>query len=839
MPVSEEHYRKAVHAVKGGSAPDEMLDGLMDIIDEYERENVQKSPVSASSPTNYGEGGSMLGPTGMDMLEKQIIPKFSPEETKRENEAQRKKAREQNPKVFDALNLSASNPLPVIPDETPEEANRAFLKWEDEHFDKSAKYSASGRRDLLVPAEHIPEAPPNTAFGGVDPLSMFSGAIDKARSNLPEFAGGKVEHYLEPPVSQFRRDMAPVLGAQGIDVNMLDVNSRPYKEYSDMRWKEIYDQAKAEGRAVVRSAYKEAKTVGEKVEKYAAPAIGAAASAALGADEAAFGGMGRRLATMGNEKRAENFARLKEGNPIASVAGNIIGGASPLGMGGLASKAIGGTGLVRGAARGAAQGMGDMTSLALSEGRLPTGGELFLGAGLGAPFGAAAGVHGKHLRQTTKLGQIEESGLGETEMLRGIRRSSRASEIQEKATEKLGPQREKDYLIGELEEPMTTAARDLSATTQADIGKPQRQYYDMSKDVKKPQTPLLKEAMKIHAGGSYEAGGNLPRHATQNKELQELIASASHAEIVPAPSGKPTTKATNAASFDLTRDEAIAQGIDVDRLMKSHMGESEVGMLSGGPPNPSAPGELAPMWGPTGVKKGAPGEFVVRVTPKDLNPEQTENIIKLLHEQIQEGKNAGMLDSLHRASREVRDQFPAMGPIDKNASHTLELGGGERLELKGWSAWQHQAAEKTQKSRRVTETAGFQGKTPEKLGAQGADTLFGKMNAYRQPGRRPDADEALRELAGLSGKGRELEEVAGQQALSEIKGSIPTSRAGLLNAGRLRLDPLLQFYGPAFGAQAPGVSDKLSGRQKLPDTLDPETLRKLREQLGPFFGPQY
>lgn len=788
-------------------------------------------------PANLGEGGSMLGPTGMDMLAEKIPVAESPDDKVMQLM--------QDPNIKRGMKLSPKFDMAGDSDEY------------NKTHDVNDTQSASQRRDLTRPAEHIPPPPPNTVYGGMNPLDMFGASLEQARSNLPELVGGKVEHYLEPPVSQFRRDMAPMLLAQGIDPNSLGHESPQYKEYSDQRWAELYDQAKTEGRSIVRNAYSKPRTFGDKVEIGVTDAAGMGVAAAVGADEAAFGGRGRRMAadlmtptpakfkttlgkslgggldkwfpgsspdqfattaaeTLGRSSeqspeykgQLQNYERLAESSPGARVAGQMLGAGSSIGMGGLASRGVGGFGALAGAARGAASATGTGTSLAFSEDRLPGAGELARDAALGAPFGMLGGIHGKRLRETTPLSNIEDAGMGETEMLRGVRRSPRAVEIQEKATAAMGPGREKDYLVGELEKPMTAGARDLAAMTKRDIGVPQQQYFNMSKDVRKPQTPLLKEAMKIHAGGSYETGGALPVHGGQNAELQKIIAQASHAEIIPAPSGQVTVKSANPASFDLSPEEAAQRGINVDRLMQSKMATGD-----------------------------APGEYVVRVTPRELNPEQTENIIALLHEQIKEGKNAGMLDSLHRASREVRDQFPAMGPIDPNATATIELGAGEQLPLKGWSAWQHQAAEKTQRARRVVDTAGLgPGKTPENLGSNQADSLFGRTSAYKTPGRRSDADAALEELAGLGGASQGLKEVAGQAGLDEMKGGIlgmaRRPRSSIVQGLQTRLDPLLTFYGPGFGAVSPTVPKTLSGKQKLPDGLDPETYQRLRKAMG-------
>lgn len=780
-----------------------------------------EEPPGATS--DYGEKGSMfnLGPTGMDVLEKEIPA--APEAGRAANEAQREAARKKDPKIFQALNLSESFVQPVIPDETPEESARRIQDYEERYFDKSNKTSASQRRDLIREAEHIPERPPPLA--SPNPLEMFSSSLDKARSNLPMFAeGGMVEHYLEPPLAQFQRDMFPTLGPK---VFQMDHNSRAYKEYSDQQWIPILEQAKAEGRAVVRVAYKDAQTGKDKAGKFIAENIlGPMSGFAAGADRVMAGLPGRAVqAATGDEGFRANLRRLGETSPVSEFAGEVVGGANPFSPGGMTARAVGGAlpaagakGLIgatgRGALAGGLSGAATTGAIAASEDRLPTGGELFLGGGLGAVPGGIGGLHKKSLvRAVPEVGVAESTGIGKTDLVSGMKRDLKGRISQEAAEEATGQAgREADYVGGRLERYLTRGARELSAMTKDEIASVKEPFFNMTDDVLKPQTPLLKEAMKLHKEGSYASGEGLPARGPQNQWLRDTIGRASNAEVVPSINNKAITRTANPHSFDLTPEEAYQQGIDTKRVMESYMDMEHL----------------------------APGEYMIRVTPKELNPRQTEEVLGAMFDKIGHGEGDPAYKALHRAAGEVRDQFPAKGPIDPNARSVIDLGNGQSLELKGWSAYMREAGKKTSKAQRTLELGGFsKGDTPEKLGGNEAIGQFGSTQSYMQPGHHPDVDKALEELAGLGGAPEGLLGAgAGEKALKTLRGStgIPTSYRGLLQGGRMRLDPLLQFYGPAFGAVAPSATEKF-GTPKVSGQIDPAEVERKRREMGPIFGP--
>lgn len=829
MPVSEQDYRKAVAAVKGGTAPDDVVDGLMDIIDEYEHAKPQASPAMSSSPTSFGEGGSILGtgPTGMDVLSKEIRPAEEHEDIQ--------KSFAVDPKIADALRLpEVQKRMPLATDSRlAEQRERIRIEGEQnaQRYD-NALPTASKRKDahLSAPPEFIPEQAPAT--GATNPFDAFSMSMDKARSNLPAFAGGKVEPYLEPPLEQFRRDMAPTLGDSVLGMGLGD---DAYIEYADQLWTKLYNEAKAEGRHIVRVAYKDTKNWNDVVTKYGAETIGAVAGAARGVDEGAFGGMVSRIAAGGDEEQLANYKRMGEGSPLARLGGQIVGGGSKIGLGGLTSRGLGSVlpeagGIWSGAARGGAQAMGagaaSTTSLAAAEDRAPSMGELGLGAGLALPFGLVGGAHGHSLRESTPLEQVEKSGMGETSLWSGVRKSYRADAVGKEARAATGqPGREVDYMTKNLEEPLATAGRRLEKGTEKSLGAIKEGYFNATKNDEKPISSFLNDAMELRKGLTTADGRPIPQKGPQIKYLDKLIVDSANVEVVPTAGGKALVRASRPGTVDMTLEEAERAGINTTQAMRGYQ-------ASKGQP-------ISADLGPD-VQTSIPGEtdVMIRVTPRELNAEALEKMKGQLDLEMGFGENPHKeeLSSLLRSAREARDTFPAKGPIPKGLTATVDTGT-EKIQLKDFSASQRLAGEKTAAVKRTLGHAGLPEHVPEKLSAAEAETFQGRIQGYKQVGRSTDVDDALRELAGLADKGNDLEALAGMRGLKELKPGFPTSRAGLLQAGRLRLDPLLQFLGPGAAAAAPGGARRLSGHQKLPPQLDPATLEKYMNLMGPPGGP--
>lgn len=742
------------------------------------------------------EPTSLLGPTGMDMLEKQIP--VAPEA------ADIGAMMDKYPGAKSAFggrltDFSQGNPLSDI----IEERN----KTHDDNLPNASK-----RKDFTAPPEFFP--PPPEALP-TNPIEAFGLKLSNARNAMPGILGGKVEHFLEPSLEQFQRDMG-----QYVHPSEMHHGSDAYREYADDLWQKVHDQAKAENRPVVRDAYKKDKSWTTQAGDFVAKQTVGLASGLndiLGGvpAEAADVLMGKPF----QGDSAENMNRLGESAPAARTAGQVGGSMLPMSPGGLAARGasaalpeaagfLGATaraGAVGAAAGGAQAGaMGeDMGSGALFG--LPLG---MIGGGLG--YGAKA--QGKNLRETTTLGQAERAGTAETSALFGVKPTEAAKGIRKESYLQSGePGRETDMLAQRLEGQVLEGGRKLDQATQRDIGQAQKQYFDLTKEVREPATPLVKEAMRLHSTGFSSDGRELPLHDQQSKFLRDAIAKSTSAEVVPSSGGKANVRSTGGGSFDLSAEEAKMQGIDVERAMKDYM-------ASGG---------------------DAPGDFVVRVTPQKLNPEETERIIAKIGDYLDQGDadKKRALNSLMPFSRQVRDQFPAAGPISGDI--TARVGDAE---LKGWSAFQHQASERIGKTQKTLEDAGLPSKVPDELNSNQDKALSGAIRGYGKAGRSPDLDQALRDLADP----KKLEEMRGMGNLPKLEAqgtmfpsaymrSSGTGGAVNLQGARFHLDPFLESIAPPLLSGRAGSAGAVLGRDKkaLPEQLDQATLEKLRAIFGP------
>lgn len=829
MPVSSQQYDIAKAGLQAAvDDPDafsaEEFERLNAIVREYQDESIK-----VDKPTNYGEGGSLLlgdmaygdvggrgaslQTQGMGVLEKNI--------TSPETHAQREKARAASPKIAQGLNLDGALPMPAIPDETESERNERRKNYEKEYFDRNLP-AASGRKDLFAPPElHAPSPVTN-------PVDAFGANMEQASSHLPAYMGGKVEHYLEPPVTQFHREMYPVLGER---VFTLGIGDDEYGEYADQLWKKIYDQAKAEGRSVVRTRYAQSTDWKDKAFGVGAEAIGALAGAARAADAAGFFGVGSRVAgALGGD--VENYKRLAEGSPIASTIGSVIGGASPIGAGGLVTKGLGklipeaagyAGAALRGGAIAAGSGAASTASMAAAEDRLPSGGELALGAGLGLPFGLLGGAHGKQLRGSTPLGVVEKTGMGETDALWGVRSSPRARAVEEASFKSTGQRgREVDFLKNRLEKPMSDAGRMLQVETERDLGAAKDAFYADKAGRRKPLGALVRDAVELRKGMATPDGRIIPKKEGNARFLDKLIVESTEAEIVPATEGGPLARG-KPGSMDITANEAEAMGIDVNRKMESYLA----------------------------LGNEPPGEFVVRMNPRELNAQEMEKLTKQIDLELRMGDNPQReeMNKLLRSTREVRDQFGGGMGVPSDLKATVNSGAVEgvpgypaKTELTGLSAFERKASERTGAVKRTLEMAGLPEKVPETLDAGQAQKFQNTIGGYQQPGRPIDVDKALETLAALGNQQELLDAVPGMTGLKELQrnASMP-NRVGLTTGARLRLDAMLPFLGPGMGAAAPGAYKRFSGARpdNLPAQMTPEELEEHRKQMGIWgpFGP--
>lgn len=770
-------------------------------------------------PSNYGEGGSILGvgETGMDVLDKRI--------TSPEQHAQVEKARNLSPTVAKQLQVGLGGAAPTIPDETAEEK----LKREGEEYSRTHDPSlptASKHKELFAPPENIPEDFGPPAPPALDPMSAFAQKVESARSSLPAFFGGKVEHYLEPSVAQFRRETRPVLGDE---VDKMGVGSDAYREYADKLWQDIYNKARADGRAVVRSAYKDNRN-GKLpfVEKVAEQGLGV-----LGGIDTVLGGVPsdtvdvlRGRPFMGDERKSLNAHR---GNaPIGDIAGQAGGSMLPVAPGNMVARGMGalfgeaasaGGAALRGGLGGAGAGAATSAASDVADSRDVSGQAAGISALLGFPLGALGGasgygmgVHGKNLRETTGFGQVESAGMGKTDVIRGIKPTAKAEGIRKEATAALGPGREVDHLTRQLEEPMTGAARRYQAETKQSLGQQKEAYFAATDEERRNIGPFVEKALELRGKATTPDAQRLPLHADQVKFLDKVIGESTSTDIVPAANGKALEKSYRPGSIDVPPEQAERYGIDVGRAIQAYT------MRTGKPPGDN---------------------FLIRITPRELNPREMEAVKDKIDLALRMGDNPNRqeLNPLMEATREVRDRMPSGGPVSDSLTATASTGTRE-IPLSGFSAFQKKASDTTQNVSREIESAGFPEKVPEKLDAGQAQKFFSTAENYRTSGRTPDADAALRKLAQMGNVQGGLEDVAGMRELRALQGKAQLPASAALMPWKLgQADPLARQLrlDPLFGALGPGLSrGGLGGAAGA--RMDDETKRRMSLLLGPL-GP--
>lgn len=871
MPVSREMYEKAVSAVKGGKAPDDVMGGLMDIIDEYESSKPQPGPAKVSapaSPANFGEGGSIIGgihegqptPTGGDLLDQRITqPEMHAEAERKGQELDR--ARKEYPRLGAVLGVASGDEVRRL------RADEEFKK----NYDESLP-TASKRRDLARPPEFIPKP----AYDGA------TNPLDIARANLPAFVGGKVEHYLEPPLSQFRRDMALKLGDR---VMNLDESSREYHEYSDKLWQPIYDQAQADGRPVVRVAYKEAKTPAEQLGKFAMQEGGGALMGlAAGFDDVTFGVPSRLAGAITGGDLRENLNRLGETSPTARIGGQVAGSMLAASPGNLAARGttalipeaagIGGAAM-RAGLGGAAAGATTSASMNVANREDIDPHAAAVSALLGFPMAAVGGAVGQGLKgaranlraDKPALATMEEAGMGETSFLKGIKRSDYADQI----SDEYGAGKEVAGLSKRMEEPLTAAARRLEKGTEKELGGIKKGYFQATESDEKPVSNFLNDTIELRKGLTTPDGRPIPRKADQLKYLDKLIGETSDVEIVPTAGGRALVRSSRPGTVEMTLEEAERAGINVQQAMRGYQ-------ASHGQP-------ITADLGPD-VQTSIPADtdVIVRVTPRSLNPGALEKMKGQLDLEMGFGENPNKqeLAPLLRSAREARDVYPAKGPIPEGLRATVDTGT-EQIQLKDFSAFQRQAAEKTGRVQRVLGHAGLEKNVPEALPAGTAEGVQGRVAGYGKGGRSPDVDDALRELAalgkevGYSRAPEGLKDVEGMRSLLELEKGIGgtglrsgvgllggaglsagedalqgrdvdlkrAAAAGLLGGAlgrggnRLRLDALSGGFIPGALAGTSGSIGGIAGRPKkaLPKQFDAATLERLQLLFGPPGGP--
>jgi hypothetical protein len=832
MAVSKLKYDAAVAAVKNKLAPDDVLDGLMDIIDEYE-----KGGHRDAKPDNFGEGplldlggvhktsggGEEAALAGMPLSPKEenVTPASSPE---------LRRARRYKAPPIDTRSIASEEEQKADRERFP------HLVHAPPGMNPEMK-SASQREDLFAPPEFFPEDPAAQAAQSahislmhpLDAASAIAGKVAAAKRQLPQALGGNVEHYYEPGLDVFRKIMGPALGPE---VNKLGEDSREYREFSDLLWKQIYESASAAGKPVVRHKFHETHGPGEAIGHALTTGMGAVSAFSGGADEGLTGGVGQavlsgKTATVPGEESVgsvvSNQEAIGSAFPISRDLGMIRGYLDPRSLGarvGAGAIGLAGKGLARLAGKDAVEGAGKSLvgklavggakgAIAAGAGSAATdvvkdatgqedlsardiGDRAKIAALLGLPLGAAGaglGAASARLRKTIpSLGKMEETDMGTTSTFRGVKPSDEAETIRGRAGARDVAPRE--LLADEMEQPITDFARSERERLVNAAGAANRAGYARMAGQERSYAPLLDVVTNEHSDLMSNAGGKLP-FSQDHSLLREQIGRMADVELVPRTPATALTTRTGqrGVARTYTPDEATRLGYDVSLAAEQ-----------------------------AGVPESAIDQFAVRAVPRSVDPKGLDAVVSSI-DTMHQRSPLPRYGEFQEAARRIRDEFPPEWGQLKSAEGQLFHEQEREFQLAG-----------------IGDVPGERG-----MSANQYKQLMGSLRNAGKP-RSVGEDEASRSVARRAGVGRKYEQIRGLQGLEDTekmaKFRLPGVRlfGGGLSAIdtipgaalRLRADPLMRFLAPNFGgagAAAPQmasqatidqISRMLSGEQENP-----------------------
>jgi hypothetical protein len=287
--LTDEKYQKALEALRSGTMPEHLRSTAADAIAEYERGH------------GLAQGVSEAGAT-------RAAPATTSQEKPSARAARQRKLdtiEAEHPGLTKAFQMQGPSTLQLESGPTPEEAAADELEQRSQ-FDDSIQ-NLSKRKELAAPAEWhppTPATPPN-------PFDSVWGKLTAVKQAMPDWAGGGTEHYIEPSVEQFKLEMAPVLGQA---VEGMAEGTPAYREWADAKWMDALGKAQAEGRGIVRDAFRPGAkgfldTAGDLVRPANIQKIGQMGrSAAIGADKIVTGGtVSTMLAAGPSEREREQF----------------------------------------------------------------------------------------------------------------------------------------------------------------------------------------------------------------------------------------------------------------------------------------------------------------------------------------------------------------------------------------------------------------------------------------------------------------------------------------------------------------------------------------------------
>lgn len=359
--LTDDKYQKLVELKMAGKVPPHRDAEVSSAISEYQ---------NAHRSADFGEHGS--GPTGIDAMQAAGLPT---QEAADQKAATIEQATAENPQLVEALHLKQPSQVPSLQSGASDQELSAHVAQERALYDNNLP-NMSKRIELKAP----PEWHPPTPVDSPDPFDSVWGKLSQVKKAMPDWAGGDTIHYVEPSIEQFQYEMAPILGPDV--VGKVHQGDKAFEEWADAKYIDALQKAQAEGKPIVRDAFKPgAGGVGGMIDAIPGALTKAGKygkAAAIGADKSLTGGIagtGAYLPHSGGDIfeqalngpapgpssmedmapmwNAAQDAKKKDElfSPLASTAGGIAGAISPMAVG---NKVVGGLTKAAGALPGRA-----------------------------------------------------------------------------------------------------------------------------------------------------------------------------------------------------------------------------------------------------------------------------------------------------------------------------------------------------------------------------------------------------------------------------------------------------------------------------------------------------
>lgn len=691
------------------------------------------------------------------------------------------------------------------------DASEAYDAYQKQHFDQGLK-SASKRKDLYAPPSFHPPPDPATLAAADRPISLLHpidaagtvfSMLKGAKKALPTAVGGDVEHYYEPGVDLFRKQMA-ANGMPQAEVARLNESDTRYREFADLMWKDIYEKAAANGKPVVRHAYEETPGAGDKVVHAAVTGAGAVGSAAQGFGEGAFFGV-PNLGQKAVEGGGANAAAVESAFPLSHDLGMAAGMLNPLSFG--AKIAAGGKALVgKGVAKAfgakeaasipgrlAAGGLGGAAASGATSAGIDTlsgderltpgeiGKRALIAFALGLPLGMAGeglGMSAERLRRTSSLGQAKKLGA-RTSVLHGVKADKITVALRAEAEARdLTP---RELLASELEEPIWRYAHEERGRLTEIAGRENAAAYKALEGNEPTYRPLLDTLTDAHAEMMQHGGGKVP--FTQGHQmLRQEIAQMADVRVVPA-----------GARRSMSVADAERRGFDVAKAFK----EADI------------PEDMG-------------SDVAISVEPKRVDAKGLDIAIR----GVDEMRDSGVLGKYHasqfqEAARQVRDEFGTDFAAMKERHAAAFSDLDKRLQLSGIS-----------------------GKVRERgLDAAQTEGLLGNVRHYDGSESVPKA-EALRSVAEGAGVRDKLERIRQIRALEDLEKRTKLSASLRLSGGdigpkafisadpiRFRADPIARYLSPTLGTGG-ALAPRYGDRNRIPGGASQADIDQISRMLN-------